>query len=238
VSAAVAGATADGRRVPLRRGSAATAWPRARARETRDAAPARRIVPALLLALLVALATLAAGGCRFAIEEVHDGVPPDPARLAALAPGRATLDDALAALGAPDRVEWLEEEDVLVYVSASARATHWTLENPLPWANASIAPKALHEGLALASSTIGRSPQKIRGPQERRTGSRGQGGRRGPAVSNPRGAAPLTLNGDVAGREEVRLIFTRASGRLSLVEVERAGPAPGAEGVAGSAFLR
>jgi hypothetical protein len=77
----------------------------------------------LLAAMALALALCA--GCRFAVYEIHDGLVPDPEKVAGLATGRTTLDEALATLGAPDRVEWLEEQYVIVYASTQTRRTRW-----------------------------------------------------------------------------------------------------------------
>jgi hypothetical protein len=186
---------------------------------------------ARLAAPLAALALCA--GCRLAVEEVHDGVAPDPARIARLAAGRSTLDDALGSLGAPDRVEWVAGEDVLVYASAAGRRTRWTLENPLTYVGATIGARALAEAttyaLYTAEQTRARPPEAApEAPRHPRTDQ----------VSDPRTVNPLALHGAIAGREEVRLFFDRASGLLTRIEVARLCPPPGPGGIAENAFLR
>jgi outer membrane protein assembly factor BamE (lipoprotein component of BamABCDE complex) len=65
-----------------------------------------------LRALLLALAALSLGGCRYHIEHVREGQVSAPTALKRLQPGETSLSDALNALGAPDGVEWTYDADV------------------------------------------------------------------------------------------------------------------------------
>jgi hypothetical protein len=179
---------------------------------------------------LVALAALS--GCRLNLEHVKDGDAPAPEKVARLEAGKSKLDDALATLGAPDGLEWSEDEDVLFYDSSTARSSRWTMDNPMTYTNLSIM-SAVGEAVTYVTFVASKS-----GALLPLTGS---GGRPGvvplPAFAAVGVAKPLKLNGDASGVERLRLFFDRSSEVLVRIEVSHGAPEGGVTGIARGTFL-
>jgi hypothetical protein len=150
--------------------------------------------------------------------------------MAILQPGETNLAEALAALGAPDGIEWTYDADVLVYDHWEVHRSKWELENPMTFVGRLTPQSLVGEAVTYVFFVAGRT------------------GRAFPTPPRPRGGAapgrpgftskPLTLDGDQQGRERVRLVFTRKTQVLDRVEVARGRPAGGVGGVARGTFLR
>lgn len=184
-----------------------------------------------LAAAAAAVAALGgvAAGCRLDVEHVREGRRLPAAALAALATSSTTLDGALAALGAPDAVEWTGTGDVLVYEHVRAQRTRWELENPMTFVGQITPMAAVGELVTYTLYTA------------RHTGRRLPTGPAGPVAAPGRPVfttRPLRLDGDDVGREQVRLVFDRATGHLDRIEVARGPATGGVGGVARGTFLR
>lgn len=177
---------------------------------------------------LVLLLLLGLSGCRYHVTRNVDGAPRTAGQLARLVPGETSLTEALAALGAPDGVEWALDEDALVYDHWEVRTTHWELENPLTIVTGLGPQTLIGEAVVyvmFVSQTTGRALRMPR-PQQ-------------PVPGRPGFTSkPLTLDGDERGRERVRLVFTRRTRLLARIEVARGRPAGGVGGLARGTFLR
>lgn len=178
-------------------------------------------------AALAALAVLALGGCRYHIEHVRIGNPPSRAQLAKLVPGETNLTEALAAMGAPDGVEWALDQDVLVYDDWEIQKTHWELENPMTFVGR-ITPQAMvGEVVTYVMFVAGRTGRTIPRPPRQPTPGR-------PGFSSK----PLTLDGDEQGTQRVRLVFDRKTQVLARVEAAQGRPRTSVGGLARGTFLR
>lgn len=171
-------------------------------------------------------------GCRLNIDSARDGTPLEPARIARLELGKSTIDDVLAAAGAPSTVAWVDSEDVLVYESARIRATHWTLDNPITFVNR-VTPQGFAGELvsaALFTATGFRRMIPTRPPANRPMPE---------ATPEIMGAfgKPLKLDGDKRGDDQIRFHFEPEQHTLSGIEVIYAQPDGGAGAVAENTFL-
>lgn len=176
---------------------------------------------------LLLCAVLALTGCRYAIEHVSDGGSRDRDELAKLVPGETNLTEALAAMGAPDGVEWAYDEDVIVYDHWELQKTHWELENPMTFVGR-ITPQAMvGEVVTYVIFVAGRTGRVIPLPPRAPTPGR-------PGFTS----RPLTLDGNEQGRERVRLVFQRSTQVLDRVEVARGRPGTSVGGLARGTFLR
>jgi hypothetical protein len=92
----------------------------------RDREPRRR--RATVLALALAAAT---GACHVDISRVRDGQPLDLPAYEALAEGRSTLAEALARLGAPDKLEAKGGKDYLWYLHRDFTRVGVRFQSPL-----------------------------------------------------------------------------------------------------------
>jgi hypothetical protein len=186
-----------------------------------------RFAPLLLLVL--GLGLTGAAGCRYEFEHVREGRLPSRDTIALLQSG-TTLAATLDLAGAPDGILWLPGADVLVYDRVDQLRSRWELENPLSFA-ARVSPTAVAgEVVTLALYTVARSGRQA--PV-----------RRGPPSFVPQTtptftSRPLTLEGDQVGREQVLLVFDRATQRLRWVEVVRGRPETDVGGTASGTFLR
>jgi hypothetical protein len=179
---------------------------------------------------VVALALLATSGCRYHIEHVHDGQAVPPAGLATLVPGETNIAEALAALGAPDGVEWTLDHDVLLYDRWELRRTHWELENPMTFVGRVTPQSMVGEAVSFVLFVGSRTAQVLPRPSRPKDV---------PRVGRPGFTSkPLTLDGDEQGRERVRLVFDRQTQVLAQVEVARRRPSGGVGGLARGTFLR
>ena len=183
-----------------------------------------------LAALLVGLGlAFGAAGCRYEFEHVREGRLPSRDTIALLESG-TTLAATLDLAGAPDGLLWFPDADVLVYDRVDQLRSRWEVENPASFA-ARVTPTAVAgEVVTLALYTVARSGRQA--PV-----------RRGPPSYVPQTtptftSRPLTLEGDQVGREQVLLVFDRATQRLRWVEVVRGRPATGVGGTASGTFLR
>lgn len=139
----------------------------------------------------------------------------------------------LAAAGAPDGVAWVDSEDVLIYTCARVRATHWSLDNPISFANRVTPQGFAGELVSVAVFTVG--------GMGRRLPSRPPPGRPMPEATPEIMSSfgkPLRLNGDERGVDEVRFHFEPEQHWLSCIEVIRGTPEGGAGGIAHTTFLR
>lgn len=181
-----------------------------------------------LASLIVVLAGgLLAAGCRFDVQRIENGEPITAEVLAGLVPGRTTLDEALAACGAPDGVQWAPTSDVLLYDHWALQRTRWELENPFsflgPLTPQSFVGEAIAYVLFVAERTEPLPTTLIESPRLGR-----------PAVTSK----PLTLRGAERGHHQLRLVFDRDSRLLERVEIARGIRRGGATGIARGAFLR
>jgi hypothetical protein len=200
-------------------------------RVSRSASNLRALTPAAF-ALLV---TLGLTGCRLHVNHVRVGDPVGLEATASFELGKATLQDVLTKVGAPDDVAWIGSEDVLIYESATLHGTRWNLDNPANFAN-KITPQGFAgELVAVAIFTAGRS---IAGPMGVSVPSRPPPGRfmpqETPEIMGAFGK-PLILNGDVSGDEQVRFFFDRDHFILTRIEVAHGSPE---SSIAGKTFLR
>ncbi len=83
------------------------------------------------LGLLLGLALAASLGCHVDVSRVRRGTPLDLQAFERLQSGRSTLDDALAALGAPDRLEWKNGKDYLWYLHEDVTRVGIRLQSPV-----------------------------------------------------------------------------------------------------------
>jgi hypothetical protein len=181
--------------------------------------------------ITAALVLLLATGCRVHFDHVRDGVAQPAERVGTLETGKTTLDDALAILGAPDGLEWCDDDDVIVYDSWSLRSSHFQVDNPQTFLGTitpqSFVGEAVTYVIFVAARTgrpaPSRAPQAVGTPPNPRSGMTTQ---------------PLTLNGDARGQERVRLFFDRNNQTLVRLEVAHSAPGGGVGGVARGTFLR
>ena len=187
----------------------------------------------MLRPLVAAALALVLTGCRVHVDHVRDGVTPVAQAILRLEPGKSRLDDALAALGAPDGVEWVDQDDVLLYSSFTVRSSHWEAENPYWYVTGGVSPTTLVgevPGYFMFVNAKSGSPAPVRPPQGP-----------GAMIPVPRfslTSKPLTLNGDARGQEQVRLFFDRESQILQRIEVAHGTPGGGVGGVAQGTFLK
>jgi len=122
---------------------------------------------------------------------------------------------------------------VLVYTSARIRATRWTLDNPISFANRVTPQGFAGELVSAAMYTAGGTGRILP--------TRPPPGRPMPE-STPEimGAfgKPLRLNGDQRGDDQVRFHFEPENHTLCGIEVIRAQPASGSGAIAQNTFLR
>jgi len=171
-------------------------------------------------------------GCRLNIDAARDGTPLDPVKAAGLEVGKSTLDQVLGVAGAPDRVAWVDSQDVLIYESSRVRATHWTLDNPINFLR-KITPQGFAgELVAVAIFTAAGTNRRL----ESRPPSGGPMPEGTPEVMGGFGK-PLKLNGDKRGDDEVRFHFEPLQHVLCMVEVIHAQPRSGTGAVAENTFL-
>ncbi len=194
-------------------------------RRTTDAVSAKRAV--LALGLLSGLA-----GCRLNIDSAREGTPLDTEKLVLLEVGASSLDDVLHAAGAPDGVMWVDSESVLVYESVRIRSTHWTLDNPVSFAQRVTPQGFAGELVSMAIFTIGGTNRRLptRPPPNRPMPE---------ATPEIMGAfgKPLKLNGDKRGDDQVRFHFEPKHNRLCQVEMIHAQPGSGSAAIAANTFL-
>jgi hypothetical protein len=182
-----------------------------------------------LATLLLGLALTCAAGCRYDFEHVREGRALPKAEVARLESG-TTMAEALAIAGAPDGLIWRPDDDVLVYDRVDQLRSRWELENPATFVGRITPMAVVGEVTTLAIYTVGRSGRQA--PI-----------RRGPPSFVPQTtptftSRPLTLEGDQVGRDQVLLVFDRATRRLRWVEVVRGRPQTGVGGTATGTFLR
>jgi hypothetical protein len=186
-------------------------------------------VSRLLGALLLLALGLGAAGCRYEFEHVREGRLPPQDTVARLTSG-TTLTAALELAGAPDGILWLPDKDVLVYDRVAQLRSRWELENPVTFVGR-VTPTAIAgEVVTLTLYTVARSGRQA--PI-----------RRGPPSFVPQTtptftSRPLTLDGDQVGREQILLVFDRATQRLQWVERVRGRPETDVGGTASGTFLR
>jgi hypothetical protein len=191
-------------------------------------------LPSRLAGLALTALALALCGCRFNVQHAKDGTPPDPEKLADFKVGASTLDDALAAFGAPDGIAWTVSEDALIYDSSTLRSSRWVVDNPMQYMSM-VTPVGAAKVLVqyAVATAVGQSG----GPLPTRPQVSGAPS---PAssIARPGGPGnPLTLSGDATGTDELRLFFDRDNQTLVRVEVAHNTPGGGVGGIARSTFL-
>ena len=121
-------------------------------------------------AVVVALVALALGGCRYHIEHVREGQSAAPRAMAILQPGETSLAEAMAALGAPDGVEWTYDADVLVYDHWEIRRSHWELENPMTFVGRLTPQSLVGEAVTYVFFVAGRTGRILPTPPRPKAG--------------------------------------------------------------------
>jgi hypothetical protein len=172
-------------------------------------------------------------GCRLNIDSARENTPVAMEKLVTLEVGTSSLDDVLRVVGAPDGVMWVDSESVLVYESVRIRATHWTLDNPVAFAQRVTPQGFAGELVSMAIFTVGGMNRRLptRPPPNRPMPE---------ATPEIMGAfgKPLKLNGDKRGDDQVRFHFEPKHQRLCQVEMIHAQPGSGSAAIAENTFLR